>query len=174
VQVLNASFEAWALEENGFDLVISAEAFHWIPPEIAYPRAAQALKPGGSMALWWIVDQVPDTALYAEIGRLYRERAPEIENPFTTMAPEWLVERIVENLAVSGCFGAPAVQQYAWPERYTAGQYVKLLSTISAHQALTLEAQSWLFDGIQEAVERFGGQVVRPCLGVMFHAKVEK
>jgi SAM-dependent methyltransferase len=174
VQVLNVSFEEWELEENTFDLVISAEAFHWILPEIAYPKAAQALKPGGSIALWWIVDQVAGTALSAEIDRVYRERAPGIENPTTSITPQWMVERIVENLEASQCFGPPTVRQHAWPERYTAGQYVKLLSTFSAHQELSPEVRTELYAGVREAVERFGGQVIRPCLGVLFHAEVNK
>jgi SAM-dependent methyltransferase len=174
VQVLNASFEEWELEEGAFDLVISAEAFHWIPPQIAYPKAARALKPDGSIALWWIVDHVPDTALFAEIGRLYGEWAPEVENPTTSITAEWVVERIVGNLEASGCFGPPTVHQYAWSERYTAEQYVKLLSTFSAHQELSPEARTGLYAGVRRAVERFGGQVIRPCLGVSFHAEVRK
>jgi SAM-dependent methyltransferase len=38
VRVVNASFEEWPLEENAFDLAISAEAMHWIPPEVGYPK----------------------------------------------------------------------------------------------------------------------------------------
>jgi SAM-dependent methyltransferase len=174
VQVLNASFEEWELDEGAFDLVISAEAFHWIPPQIAYPKAARALKPGGSIALWWIVDHVPDTALFAEIERLYGQWAPRVENPTTSITAEWVVERIVGNLEASGCFGPPTVHQYAWSERYTAEQYVKLLSTFSAHRELSPEARTGLYAAVRRAVERFGGQVIRPCLGVLFHAEVRK
>jgi len=174
VQVLNTSFEEWALEEEAFDLVISAEAFHWIPPEIAYPKAARALKPGGSIALWWIVDQVPDTELFAEIDRVYRERAPGFENPTTSVTAEWMVARLVEDLETSRCFGSPTVRQHAWSVKYTARQYIKLLGTISAYGELSPEVRAELFDGIQEAIERFGGQVMRPCLGLLFHAEVSK
>ncbi len=36
VQVVNIAFEDWPPEEQAFDLVMSATAFHWIPREIGY------------------------------------------------------------------------------------------------------------------------------------------
>lgn len=37
---------------KSFDLVISATAFHWISPEIGYPKAAQVLKDSGYIAIF--------------------------------------------------------------------------------------------------------------------------
>lgn len=44
VQIVNLAFEAWAEETAAFDLIIAADALHWIPPEISYPKAARILK----------------------------------------------------------------------------------------------------------------------------------
>jgi SAM-dependent methyltransferase len=46
------AFEDWPLEIAAFDLFISATAFHWIPREIGYPKAATALKQGGTLAIF--------------------------------------------------------------------------------------------------------------------------
>src|SRR5579872_557078 len=53
VTIQSVTFEDWSPEEEAFDLVMSAQAFHWIPAEIGYPGAARALKPAGSIALFW-------------------------------------------------------------------------------------------------------------------------
>ena len=53
VEILNGSFEDWPVEDGAFDLVISAESFHWLDPEISYGKIYQALRTGGSMALFW-------------------------------------------------------------------------------------------------------------------------
>lgn len=50
--VLNDRFEQ-SRPGTGFDLVCCAAAFHWLQPELALPRIAQALAPGGTLALWW-------------------------------------------------------------------------------------------------------------------------
>ena len=52
-EVLTADFEDVPLPEGAFDLAISATAFHWLDPAVAYPKVARALRPGGALALFW-------------------------------------------------------------------------------------------------------------------------
>jgi hypothetical protein len=174
VQVHNVSFEQWELEEGAFDLVLSAEAFHWIPPEIGYPKAAWALKPSGSIALFWIVDQEPEPGFYAALDEVYKRVAPGVENAARSLTAEWLTQQIVGNLTASGCYGAPEVHKFDWGERYTAEQYLKLARTFSAHLRLDEDTRSRLYAGIEEVVQRLGGQVTRLCQAVLFHARVSR
>lgn len=51
VEIQNIHFEEWPLKRQAFDLVLSAQAFHWIELGIAYPKVAAALKDTGSLAL---------------------------------------------------------------------------------------------------------------------------
>jgi SAM-dependent methyltransferase len=50
VEVVTAAFEDWPLPPEPFDLVLSATAFHWIDPAVRVRKAADALRPGGSLA----------------------------------------------------------------------------------------------------------------------------
>ena len=61
VIIVRSTFEDYELIPHGFDLVISADAFHWIPPEIGYSKIMQALKETGSIALFWHVPLDPQT-----------------------------------------------------------------------------------------------------------------
>jgi ubiquinone/menaquinone biosynthesis C-methylase UbiE len=45
------SFEELAASLASFDLVISATAFHWIDPEVAFSKSARLLRQGGWLAL---------------------------------------------------------------------------------------------------------------------------
>jgi ubiquinone/menaquinone biosynthesis C-methylase UbiE len=45
------SFEDLDAADASFDLVISGAAFHWIDPEVAFPKSARLLRPGGWLAL---------------------------------------------------------------------------------------------------------------------------
>ena len=47
VEIQIQSFEDWDPEGRIFDLAVSATAFHWIPPEIGYPKVARVLKAEG-------------------------------------------------------------------------------------------------------------------------------
>jgi len=52
VSIRRMAFEDWPVEAGAFDLAISADAFHWIRPEIGYPKVAQALRPSGAAAFF--------------------------------------------------------------------------------------------------------------------------
>src|SRR5581483_8419798 len=42
-QIYTGTFEDWPGEQEGFDLALSATAFHWIDPAISYQKTAQSL-----------------------------------------------------------------------------------------------------------------------------------
>jgi trans-aconitate methyltransferase len=51
--VVHASFEDAAFTRAGFDLGVSATAFHWLHEDIALTRIAELLRPGGWWAMVW-------------------------------------------------------------------------------------------------------------------------
>ncbi|NUL43802.1 class I SAM-dependent methyltransferase [Cellulosimicrobium funkei] len=51
--VVQAAAEHTGLDSNGFDLVTSAQAWHWIDPDAGSAEAARLLRPGGTLALVW-------------------------------------------------------------------------------------------------------------------------
>ncbi|MCP4428614.1 MAG: class I SAM-dependent methyltransferase, partial [Chloroflexi bacterium] len=172
VKIVNAAFEAWPLEENGFDLAISGQAFHWIPPEIGYPRLAQALKPGGSAALFWILRPSQETAVYQDIAAVHKKLAVAATDHITT--PDWLTQRITTNFAQSNCFGEVTVRQYVWSEMLAAERYVKLLDTQSSYRKEDEAVREKLYAGIVAVIEEYGGMVERPYHAILFHAPVKK
>jgi SAM-dependent methyltransferase len=56
VEIVPTSFEGWPLSAEAFDLVLAAQAFHWIEPVYGCARAAAALRAGGGIALVWHLD----------------------------------------------------------------------------------------------------------------------
>jgi SAM-dependent methyltransferase len=51
VEFVNARFEDAPLPREGFRAVFSAAAMHWIDPAVGWRKAAEALAPGGTLAL---------------------------------------------------------------------------------------------------------------------------
>lgn len=52
VEVVTAAFEKWQPDNERYDLVFAATAWHWVDPVLKYGRAAAALKPRGYLAFW--------------------------------------------------------------------------------------------------------------------------
>jgi ubiquinone/menaquinone biosynthesis C-methylase UbiE len=55
-----SSFEDFAAPDAGFDLIVSATAFHWIDPEVRFSKAARLLRPGGWLALLGTAERYDD------------------------------------------------------------------------------------------------------------------
>jgi SAM-dependent methyltransferase len=174
VQIVNASFEDWAQEENAFDLAISADAFHWIPPVIGYPKAASALKGSGSAAFFWNLPVDPDTEWSRAIEEVYRMQAPEVDNPDKGFSLPWLADVIRDNFQASACFGEVMVRQYSFLETLTSESYIKLLRTYSGHWGMDETTREKLFEGILTILDGFGGSVEKPRSVALFLAKVKK
>lgn len=49
--VVTAAFETWTPPGEGFDAVVSANAFHWLDPASRVDRCVAALRPGGALGI---------------------------------------------------------------------------------------------------------------------------
>lgn len=66
-----ARFETWESDQP-FDLICSGQAWHWIEPDVGYRHAADLLRPGGRLAVFWnsyIYDDVTSGVLMETFGR---------------------------------------------------------------------------------------------------------
>src|SRR5919108_1087957 len=50
-----STFEDWDPAGRAFDAVVAGMTWHWVDPVAGAAKAAQALRPGGRLALFWYV-----------------------------------------------------------------------------------------------------------------------
>jgi len=174
VEIRNQAFEDWELEENTFDLLIAADSFHWIPPEIGYPLAAKTLKDKGSAAFFWSVPVDPQTDWSREIDSLYQMLTPDFPHPDRRFTTRWMREVIIENFKASKCFDVPTIKQYSWSEKITAEKYIKRLKTFSMHDDVDQKIRDKLYASIFEVIQSYGGKVMKPQSVMLFHAKLKR
>lgn len=175
VEVQNIAFEEWPLRRKAFDLVISAEAFHWIPPDIGYARAAAALKDTGVLAVFWHHSLGEDTPFRRAIENVYQEWAPGLVGHLPGKAQSTdLIKTTVAHFDSSGQFGPVVVKQYTSTDEYTTEQYIRLISTYSPIRSLPQETRQRLLAGVREVVEQFGGTVENQGLVVLYVARVQR
>ena len=89
VDVVRTSFEDWEPQQEGFDAVLAATSFHWIPPEIAYPEAAGVLREHGWLILLWNKELQLAIKTHESLCPVYRCHAPELERPYEDAPIPW-------------------------------------------------------------------------------------
>jgi len=149
---------------------MSAQAFHWIPKEIGYAKAARALKDGGHLALFWNRYPALDSNLARDMDQVYKERAPDLSTPLDSSMDE-LIRRVETRINESGAFERVQVKTFPWSARYDTTQSLGLLTTYSDHLMLSPSVRQHLFDGVAQVIERHGGFIERPYIAVLFIAQ---
>ena len=173
IQIQNMSFEDWKPEANYFDLVMSATAFHWIPPEIGYPKAARVLKNTGYIAIFWNFHPTPYTGFFETEQKVYQNVMPGgSKEPGKLPTTEEKIKATEDYINKTALFEKVLVKQYPWSKVYNKEQYLKLLNTYSGHRNLAKSKRTKLFADIGNLIdEEFGGQITRPYLSVLYIAK---
>ena len=156
----NLVFEQWPLEAATFKLVYAAMSLHWVDPEIAFTKTADALVPGGTLACIWNRPQEREDALRQEIQQAY-EKVKQVKQP-QKAHPQARYDGqggTTERFNASGRFGTVFSAQYPHSAEYTADAYIKLMQTMSDHRIMPEIEREWLYGEIHDAIERFGGVI---------------
>ncbi len=175
-EVQTADFEEWPLEAGTFDLAVSATAFHWLDPGVAYRKVARALTPAGSIALFWNEHVHSDASggFFEAAQEVYERETPEIVGPEDYKGlprPEEVPDRSGE-IEGTGLFGDVITRSYRWDESYDAAGYLRVLDTYSGHRSLNDASRERLFRGISDLIEtRFGGRIVKGYLTTLYVAR---
>ena len=164
VTVVNSSFED--CHATGFDLVLAAQAWHWMPANRFELAAAAA----PALAILYNEKAPLDPALHAELDASYARHFPP-DSP--RLAPNQVGQTRAEYVATieaSHVFGSPHVAELPWTERYTTARYLELLSTYSDHAVLAPATRDALLAEIAAAIDRRGGVIDIPYVTLVFVA----
>lgn len=154
VEITNTTFEEWELETERFNAVLAANAIHWIPPEIAYQKAANALQNNGSLILLWNTTPQPLYEVYQVLDRVYQTQAPSLGGYEQKGTQSENLRRQGQAVIDSGWFKSLVSEQLACEVTYSINDYLALLSTLSPYIRLEPQQRNSLFAGLREALER--------------------
>ncbi|MFG3255165.1 class I SAM-dependent methyltransferase [Streptomyces sp. NPDC048172] len=157
-----AAFEEWPLPEGGFDAAVAATSFHWLDPEVRVRKLAEALPPGGTLALIATHHVAGGTHdFFARAQECYERHVPGTE-PGQTLPDEATVSTDTAELRRDGLFGEATVQAYAQEITYTGAEYLDVLRTYSGHRALPADTRRSLLEAIGALIDdHYGGRVTK-------------
>ncbi|NAZ76749.1 methyltransferase domain-containing protein [Kineococcus sp. T13] len=163
VEVVTSPFESWdPAGREPFDLVVAATSWHWLDQRTAFSRAADLLRPGGSLAIVTTEHVAPPDGddFFRVVQRCYDEVGMG-DGGDGPVPPEQVPAPDVAAMLASGRFGQPVVHRHVTSREHTAEEYLALLSTYSGHIAATPQQRERLFAGIRELIEARPSGTVR-------------
>lgn len=163
VTVVQSEFERWDPAPHQFRLVISAQAWHWLDPEVRFAKARAALVPGGALAAFWNLADWRNSQIRPALDEAYLEAAPDFP-PAGPMHPSAHREELVPSgweaeIGAAEGFEAPEQRAFPWWQRYSTDEYVRLLSTHSDHAVLEPTVRERLLARIADVIDARGGEL---------------
>jgi SAM-dependent methyltransferase len=157
VEFLESTFEAWPANRGGFRLIIAAQSWHWVSPEVRFSKAGASLSAGGSLAVFGHVPVGLPASLAAQFKEIYLRQTgkwgPPPEAWYLPNGPfkGWFEE--------SGLFGPVEHRRYPWKWRHTTSSYTDFLRTKSEHWMMESAKREEMLGEIGEAIDDQGGEV---------------
>jgi len=160
VDVEVATFESWDLGGRHFDAVISAQAWHWVDPVAGAVRAAQALRPGGLLAVFWNAVEPPQDLreAFAEVYRQVRTDLPF--NPWARPALDMylmMCGKAADGIRQAGSFGETGQWRSGWDHTYTRDEWLDQVQTTGGHTEIPRAELRELLAGLGAAIDARGG-----------------
>jgi SAM-dependent methyltransferase len=160
VEIQNTSFEEWTPESEKFDAVLAASSFHWISPEIGYPKAAHALRENGSLILLWNKELQPSYEVYRSLSKIYQQYAPSLDRYENRETQEEILRGLGQMALDSGQFQDLVARTIVSEVTYSVYEYLMLLNTYSPYLKLDPQRKDALFAGLRNSIEHdFGGSL---------------
>jgi SAM-dependent methyltransferase len=128
------TFETWDPAGRTFDLVLFASSFHWVDPNVAFPKVREILRDGGKLVLLWN-RLVPTRPTHDDFAAIYSDFMDADARPMDADPDELIA--LIALITAAGY----SVTERAYPRtiHYSTEQWLDLVFTYSNH--LTLAAQ---------------------------------
>jgi SAM-dependent methyltransferase len=178
VTITESDFEDWHGDRHAFALVYSAQAWHWVSPELKYVRAREALADRGLLAVFWNRPDWRRCVMRDELAAAYARAAPDFGpdpgpmHPGSEIAPDRWEDWDAEIAAAAG-LEDPRTRFYEWNAEYTAQRYVELIATTHDHILLADETRDALLEAVGDVIERHGGSLSLPLVTKLCLARAD-
>lgn len=157
IEVEVAPFEFWEAGAGVFDLVISAQAWHWIEPRSGAAKAASVLSEGGRLSAFWNFGE-PPARVRELLAPIYARLEPELAKHSVALGASGArAAAALAGIADSGRFGPAEIRTFAWSETYETAGWLEHLNTHSDHQLLAPSRRERLLMAVGDAIDQLGG-----------------
>jgi len=153
-----ARFEDWDPAGRTFDRVTAGQAWHWVDPIVGTAKAAEVLKPGGRLCLFWNIGR-PSEAIAAKLDEVYARLAPGAESysVLTGYSTEDGYQAVRKAIREHPDLTGPEDERFSWSRSYATEQWLDQLPTHSDHATMEPEQLEELLAAVGAVIEAAGG-----------------
>ncbi|MBB5629624.1 class I SAM-dependent methyltransferase [Sphaerisporangium krabiense] len=159
LEVEVATFEAWDPAGREFDAVVAGQAWHWVDAVAGAAKAAEVLRPGGRLAVFWNVAE-PPADLAERSAEIYRRVLPDLPHDAATSPMDAygaMAAKAADGIRQAGAFGDPEEWRFPWEQHYTRDEWLDVLPTHGFHTRLPPDLLQELLTATGAAIDAAGG-----------------
>ena len=148
-----------------YDVLFAAQSWHWVDPSRRWTLAYEAVRTGGTIALFWnkyIVDNDDIREEFAAIDRHYHvDNASPNGVTSKTFPQEIVLEEgwPAHDLASDARFEDLVSRRYRRAQTYPKSTYLDLLASSSAYRIMEDDARNALMNDVANIIDQQGGEI---------------
>jgi SAM-dependent methyltransferase len=158
-----SAFETWDPAGSVFDAVVAGQTWHWVNPVAGAAKAAEVLRPGGRLAVFWNVFQpLPEVgeafaAVYSRVatGLPFNLWTRPLMDPYLAMCA-----KAADGVRDVGSFGDPEEWRFEWERSYSRDEWLDQIPSFGGHSQIPKAELEKLLTGIGEVVDEMGGSFI--------------
>ncbi len=160
LEVEVAKIEDWEPAGRQFDAVVAGQAWHWVDPAAGAAKAAQALRPGGLLAVFWNAFQF-HADMSAAFAAAYRRAMPDSPMSRGSMpGPEiyaTMCAKAADGMRQAGGFGDTQQWRFDWDRPYTRDEWLDQVPTFGGHSMFPPPKLQQVLADMGSAIDAAGG-----------------
>jgi SAM-dependent methyltransferase len=158
-------FEDWDPAGRSFDRLVAGQTWHWVDPDAGAAKAAEVLRPGGRIALFWNAFE-PPPRLRRAFGEVQTRVLPKAPNAWAfegSIADGYarMAGTAAAGLDRTGAFGPVEQWRFEWDFTYSRQAWLDVLPTFGGlGSRVPADVLRTLLDGYAAAIDAAGGSFV--------------
>jgi len=173
VSFMVGSFEETDLNDNSFNLIISAMAWHWIPEETRNQKARRILKKDGSLALIWSWQQKRSSQFVSEVSMIL-DRFGGMESGPAGSRVERIANNVKKELIQGKFFATIESKEYYEQIKFNKERYLDLVLSYGWVQNLSEKNRNSLVEELKKLFNRYQEPINIPYKHQLILAKKNK
>jgi SAM-dependent methyltransferase len=134
-----------------YDGLVGAQSWHWTDRATRYEKAAQLLRPGGLLALFWNREELDRTPLQPAFERVYAQHGLDFrKDPGGPGGPDWPRDELAQQTT----FSDVEVRSYFSVQSYSAQQWCDYQASTSHHLILEPARRDALLADVAHVIEQ--------------------
>lgn len=166
VVVEGSTIEAWDPAGRRFDAVVAGTAWHWVDSVAGTTKAAQVLRPGGLLAVFWHAFELPQ-ALAVALAETYARVLPD--SPITMAGAKTgvalyqpMFDKAADGIRQVDGFGEPEQWRFDWERTYPRDEWLEQMRTHGVMNQQPADKVQQILDGAGAAIDDLGGSFTMP------------